>query len=271
MAKSISEYTAEISKSYDNSRNALQNQINAIAGDLAQTQKQINENYDSQQSNLNDQQNWAAQSASMAASRNGGSFGGASEIANKKYYEQTFVPAQTRLNTSRSQALENAQAQANSNKLALEQQLAGMNDEISRLGIQRYYDELEREREEAYRQQQLALQREQNALAKYASSSTSSESKSNGTYGRGYNFAGNNDGNGWYFTDANGNYITAQQYANNNGRDVRDFLHEMADAGDLNSKRALAGLGNAARQLTREEEIAFDVLGINRSGWGSRA
>ena len=49
MVKSIEEYTAEVSRSYDNSRNALQNQINAIEGNLAQTQKQINENYANQQ------------------------------------------------------------------------------------------------------------------------------------------------------------------------------------------------------------------------------
>lgn len=267
MAKSISEYTAEISKSYDNSRNALQNQINAIAGDLAQTQKQINENYDSQQSNLNDQQNWAAQSASMAASRNGGSFGGASEIANKKYYEQTFVPAQTRLNTSRSQALENAQAQANSNKLALEQQLAGMNDEISRLGVQRYYDELEREREEAYRQQQLALQREQNALARYAASSSAAKTP---TWGRGAEY-GYSDAGGYYFHDANGNLISAQKYADLTGENLNSILQRMAQGGDFNASRALAGLNNARRELTDEERSAFGTLGISTDGWGRRA
>lgn len=271
MVKSVEEYTAEISRSSENARNALQNQINAIEGNLTNTKNRINENYDLQQNQLNNQKNQAASAASMHAGNSGGSFGGAANIANKKYYEQTFVPAQASLNTNRNQSLDSAESQASSNRLSLESQLASLLDNDARLGLQRYYDEQERERQEAARQEQLRLQREQNALARYAASSASSGSKSNGAYGRGYNFEGNNDGNGWYFTDANGNYITAQQYANNNGRDVRDFLHEMADAGDLNSKRALAGLGNAARQLTREEEIAFDVLGINRSGWGSRA
>ena len=159
MAKSIAEYTAEVSKSYDNSRKALQNQIDAIAGNLEQTQKQINENYANQQNTLNNQRNSAASNASMQAAGSGGSFGGAANIANKKYYEQTFVPAQTQLNTNQSQALENAQTQANNNRLSLETQLASMNDEISRIGLQRYYDELERERQAELQRKAIAAQR----------------------------------------------------------------------------------------------------------------
>lgn len=267
MAKSIEEYTAEISKSYDNSRNALQNQINAIEGNLAQTQKQINENYNNQQTNLENQKNWASSSASMAASRNGGSFGGASELANKKYYEQTFVPAQTQLNTNRSQALENAQSQANSNRLSLESQLASMNDEISKMGVQRYYDELEKEREEAYRQQQLALQKQQIA-AQYAAANYLG--KSSPTWGRGSEF-GYNDAGGYYFHDANGNLITAQDYANLTGENLTSILQRMAQGGDFNASRALAGLNNSARQLTNEERSAFSTLGISTDGWGTRA
>ena len=221
MAKSIAEYTAEISKSYDNSRNALQNQINAIEGSLAQTQKQINEDYDNQQTNINNQKNWASSAASMAASRNGGSFGGAAELANRKYYEQTFVPAQTQLNTNRSKALENAQSQANSNRMSLESQLASMNDEISRLGVQRYYDELEREREEAYRQQQLALQRQQieaqNAYTNYLrqAQQQSQPTYKNWDFGNGYSVQEGSDGEAIYLK--NGGRITAGQFLNNTG------------------------------------------------------
>ena len=164
MAKSIAEYTAEVSKSYDNSRKALQNQIDAISGNLAQTQKQINENYANQQNQLNTQRNQAAESASMQAAGSGGSFGGAANIANRKYYEQTFVPAQTQLQTNQSQALENAQTQANNNRLTLETQLAAMNDEISRLGQQRYYEELERERQAELQRKAIAAQ---NSVSKY--------------------------------------------------------------------------------------------------------
>ena len=230
MAKSIEEYTAEISKSYDNSRNALQNQINSIGADLEATKKRINAEYDSQQQNLNNQQNLAAQSASMAASRNGGSFGGAAEIANKKYYEQTFVPAQSRLDLSRNQSLDSAESQANSNKLALELQLASMQDEQNRLGLQRYYDELERERQEAARQQQLALQREQNALARYqASSSANSPRYYNAGKGNDYQFRDSQGGGAVRF----GTFIG--QFGGDFDQQARDYINEMAAQKDANA------------------------------------
>lgn len=193
MAKSIAEYTAEVSKSYDNSRQALQKQIDAISGNLAQTQKQINENYANQQNQLNAQRDQAAEAASLRAAGSGGSFGGAANIANRKYYEQSFVPAQTQLNTNQSQALENAQSQANNNRLTLESQLAAMNDEISRLGLQRYYDVLEQERQDKLARQQLAAQ---NAYAKYLNQAPQAQKyNANADAAGGFFFTNNGTGN----------------------------------------------------------------------------
>ena len=70
---------AETSKSYDASRKALNDQINAISGNLAAQQDRINAQYAQQGKNLENQRNWQAQASSMAASRNGGSFGGSAE------------------------------------------------------------------------------------------------------------------------------------------------------------------------------------------------
>ena len=67
---------AETSKSYDNSRKALNDQIGAISSDLAAQQQRINAQYAQQGKNLDNQRNWQAQASSMSASRNGGSFGG---------------------------------------------------------------------------------------------------------------------------------------------------------------------------------------------------
>lgn len=226
MVKSIAEYTAEVSKSYDNSRKALQNQIDAISGNLAQTQKQINENYAQQQNTLNNQRNMAASNASMQAAGSGGSFGGAANIANKKYYEQTFVPAQTQLNTNQSQALENAQSQANSNRLSLETQLASMNDEISKIGLQRYYDELERERQEAARQEQLRLQRQQiaaqNAYAQYlGQGGGGGNTVKSWDFGNGYSLI-NNGGTAIYAK--NGNRVSAAEFLlGTNGGDINKW------------------------------------------------
>ena len=152
---------AETSKSYDNSRNALNNQINAIAGDLEAQKQRINAQYAQQGKDLDRQRNYQAQASSMAASRNGGSFGGSSEIANKKFYQQAYVPAVTQMQTNQANDISNAESQANQNKLSLEQTLAQLNDEATRYGMQRYDAAVQAEREEAYRQQQLALQRQQ--------------------------------------------------------------------------------------------------------------
>jgi len=207
VVKSIEEYTAEISRGYDNSRNALQNQINAIEGNLAQTQKQINENYANQQNTLNNQRNMAASNASMQAAGSGGSFGGAANIANKKYYEQTFVPAQTQLNTNQSQALENAQTQANSNRLSLETQLAQMNDEISRLGVQRYYDELERERQAELQRQAIAAQNR--AYSYLGQGGGGNNNVRSWDFGNGYQVI-DNGGNALYVR--NGNRVSAAEF-----------------------------------------------------------
>jgi hypothetical protein len=264
VAKSIEEYTAEVSKSYDNSRNALQNQINAIEGNLATTQKQINENYANQQNLLNNQRNQAASAASMQAAGSGGSFGGRANIANKKYYEQTFVPAQTQLNTNQSQALENAQSQANSNRLTLESQLASLNDEIARQGLARYYDELEKERQAELQRKAIAAQ-----AASYANY-LGQGGGSSANWGRGAEY-GYSDAEGFYFHDANGNPITAATYAAQTGENLNGILQRMANSGDANARRALAGMNNANHELTGEERVAFNTLGISTNGYRSRA
>lgn len=164
---------AETNKSYDNSRNALNQQIEAIAGDLEAQKNRINAQYAQQGKTLDNQRNYQAQASSMAASRNGGSFGGSAEIANKKYYQQAYVPAVTQMQTNQANDLSSAESQANSNKLSLQQTLAQLNDEANRYALQRYDAAVQAEREEAYRQKQLALQRQQiaaqNAYAKYLS------------------------------------------------------------------------------------------------------
>ena len=152
---------AETNRSYDKSRQALNNQIDAISGDLQAEKDRINAQYAQQGKQLDNQRNWQAQSSSMAASRNGGSFGGSSEIANKKYYQQAYVPAVTQMQTNQANDMSAAESQANQNRLSLQQTLANMEDEANRYALQRYDAAVQAEREEAYRQQQLELQRKQ--------------------------------------------------------------------------------------------------------------
>ena len=177
-------------------------------------QNRINAQYAQQAKSLDNQRNWQAQASSMAASRNGGSFGGSSELANKKFYQQSYVPAVTQMQTNQANDLSNAESQANQTKLNLQSQLASLEDEASRYAMQRYDAAVAAEREEAYRQQQLALQRQQiaaqNAYAKYlrgASGSTSSP----------YSWSQNSAGGTRFYNSATGKNVTFGTYARGAG------------------------------------------------------
>ena len=216
---------AETNKSYDNSRNALNNQINAIAGDLEAQKNRINAQYAQQGKSLDNQRNYQAQASSMAASRNGGSFGGSSEIANKKYYQQAYVPAVTQMQTNQSNDLSSAETQANQNRLSLQQTLAQLNDEATRYGMQRYDAAVQAEREEAARQAQLELQRQQLAeqrrqfdaqLAQQkASQIVNNKTYKNWDFGNGYSVQEMPNGTVQYYKD--GKRVQAGQFLENTG------------------------------------------------------
>lgn len=243
---------AETSKSYDNSRNALNDQINAISGDLEAQKNRINAQYAQQGKTLDNQRNYQAQAASMAASRNGGSFGGSAEIANKKYYQQAYVPAVTQLQTNQANDLSSAESQANQNRLSLQQTLASLNDEANRYALQRYDAAVQAEAEEAYRQKQLELQRQQlaeqqrqfnqqlaaqNAIYKYLNQPAATNkydvdkglSTENQTYYR------NND------TGASVRFGT---YAKERGGNYKGLLQAAAASGDDDSKAVMEYLNN---------------------------
>lgn len=152
---------AETSKSYDNSRKALNDQINAISGDLEAQQGRINSQYAQQAKSLDNQRNYQAQAASMRAANNGGSFGGSAAIADKKYYQQAYVPAVTQMQTNQANDLSSAESQANANRLSLQQTLASLNDEANRYGLQRYDAAVAAEEAQRQFEKQLAEQRRQ--------------------------------------------------------------------------------------------------------------
>ena len=208
----LEQIMAETNKSYDQSRNALNSQIDAIAGDLEAQKNRINNQYAQQGKSLDNQRNWQAQASSMAASRNGGSFGGSTEIANKKYYQQAYVPAVTQMQTNQANDLSSAESQANQNKLSLQQTLAQLNDEANRYALQRYDAAVQAEREEAYRKQQLALQRQQiaaqNAYQKYLNQASAQANK----------YAWNNNtANSQFYNAATGKAVTFGTFASGMG------------------------------------------------------
>lgn len=225
---------AETSKSYDNSRKALNDQINAISGDLDAQKQRINAQYAQQGKSLDNQRNWQAQASSMAASRNGGSFGGKSEIANKKYYQQSFVPAVTQMQTNQANDISSAESQANQHRQSLEQTLAGLNDEATRYGTQRYdaavqAEEAKRrwEAEQAERKRQFDEQsrqfwanfEQQKAMQNYLNQAQNNNNQTvkSWNFGNGYQLVQNPNGE-------------AEYYVNGNKTNAYDFLMGTGDS-----------------------------------------
>ena len=236
---------AETSKSYDNSRKALNDQINAISSDLTAQQDRINAQYAQQGKSLDNQRNQAAQAASMRASNNGGSFGGSAEIANKKYYQQQYVPAVTQMQTNQANDLSSAESQANQNRLSLQQTLAQLNDEANRYALQRYDAAKQAEADEAYRQQQLALQKQQlaqqNAWQSYLNQPTDSPK-----YG--------------YVNDASGGL----QFRNNNtNSSVKFGTYYGGNGGTWKNSSVLNTVGDAFGTDSNEYNRLSEILKYN--------
>ena len=224
----------ETSKSYDNSRKALNDQISAISDDLAAQKDRINAQYAQQGKNLDNQRNWQAQASSMAASRNGGSFGGTSEIANKKYYQQAFVPAVTQMQTNQANDLSSAESQANQNRLSLQNTLAQLNDEANRYALQRYDTAQQAERDEAYRQAQLAEQRRQFNEQMAQNNALNQLLNGNRT---GYGYQADDYGGLQFFNNATGNKVKYGTYYASKGGDFsnQDLLNNIRTMFGTNS------------------------------------
>lgn len=240
MAKTLEEYTAEISKSYDNTRNALNKQINAIEGNLAKTQNQINTSFANQQATLDRQRNNAASAASMQAAGSGGSFGGAANIANKKYYENSFVPAQTSLQTNQANALENAKTAADNNRLNLQTQLAALEDEVSKAAQQRYYEALEADRQERLARAQIAAQ--QAAM---------------------YGYGGYSGGGGAKYSNFADNSGGQQFYNTNTGKAVKFGTSYFGNGGASGNKNILSAVGQVFGGNSAEYQRLSEILKYN--------
>lgn len=166
MVKSIEEYVSETTKSYQPATDALNKQLSGLSGITEASIKDIENQYANQRAQLLNSANQAAEAASLSAAGNGGSFGGAANEANRKYYERSFMPAMTSSNTNRNTSISQARANEAQQRSNLEQQLANLYSQANAYGMQRYDDALKQE--EAIRQfnEQLALQQAQLELQK---------------------------------------------------------------------------------------------------------
>ena len=219
MAVSLEQYVAEATNAYAPAKTAVQNQLGALDSNYATGEQKINRNYQQQQAGLNQQRNMAAEAASMQAAGSGGSFGGAANLANRKYYDQTFVPAQTQMNTNKSNELDALRQNIENQRTSLNSQLANIDAQANQAALQQYWAAVEAEKQ---REAQLRAQREaqaaQNAYNRYLMEAMKNQNQG-GTkrwdFGGGYSVYAGNDGEAIY--TVNGNRISAGQFLQGTG------------------------------------------------------
>lgn len=222
MTASLEQYVAQATQAYQPAQTAVQNQINALSGQLEATNEQINRNYAQQQAGLNRQKNMAAETASMQAAGSGGSFGGAANLANRKYYDQTFVPAVTQLRTGQTNELAAARQANEDQRTALNSQLANLQAQANQEAVRQYWNAQEEEANRALQRQQIAAQNLQNRLIMDAI-----KNSQNG--GKNWNF-----GNGYYaqeFVDNAGNHYVKYYGHGDQEMDAGDFVWETNRSG----------------------------------------
>ena len=198
----------------------------------------------------------------MQAAGSGGSFGGAANIANRKYYDQSFVPAQTQLQTN--QATELAQARQNSEneRVNLNSQLAQLQAQANQQALQQYWAEIEAEKN---RQAQLAA-----AAASNPYQYLDDGYGNSGSYGTYHLESNANKYGGYNWVDANGNPHTAGTVAAAVGGDFTNALANVlakASSRDSYSANVLNEINNGyrfAKNNTGQKtgNAWYDTLGI---------
>lgn len=250
MTKSLEEYVANSTNAYKPSTTAVQQQLDALAGQLETTNEAINKNYAQQQSRLDLNRNQAAETASMQAAGSGGSFGGAANIANRKYYEQTFVPAVTQMRTNQSNDLAAARQASEDSRNSLNTQLANIQSQASNQGLAQYYNDLNAEIARQYQAEEAEKQRQyQMAEAEKDRQFQAQQNAANRAAQNAYNNylmqAMQNNNRNTYTLDTNKNLYGGYNWRNGNGELVRVGEVAANDKGDFNDN-LYQRLGQAA-------------------------
>lgn len=223
MAQSLEQYIAEATNAYRPAQTAIQTQLGALDSNLATAQDTINRNYAQQQKQLESQRNQAAEASSLAAAGAGGSFGGQANLARRKYYEQSFVPAQTQLQTNQANEIAKARQDYENQRTSLNAQMANLESQANQQALQQYWAAIEAEKQ---REAQLRAQREanaaQNAYYKYMMDAMKNGGGDSGVktwdFGNGYKVY---DDNGEAVYSLNGNQISRGQFLEGTGKNTQ--------------------------------------------------
>ena len=149
--------------------------------------------------------------SSLAAAGSGGSFGGQGNIARRKYYEQTFVPAQTQLQTNKANDLDTARQNMENSRTNLNSQLANLEAQAQQQALQQYWAAVEAEKQREEQRRLAASQNSaQNAYYKYlmdAMKNGGGNSSGGGNktwdFGSGYKLVQGNNGRAYYLKGNN--------------------------------------------------------------------
>lgn len=212
MAVSLEQYISEATNAYAPAKTAVQNQIGALEGNYNTGAEKINRNYERQQENLVNQRNWAAEDASMAAAARGSGFGGQAEAAARNYYEKTFVPAQTQMDTNKSNELDTLRQNIENQRASLNSQLANIDAQANQAALQQYWAAVEAEKQrEAELQRQREAQAAQNAFSRYLMDAMKNQGGNKvWDFGGGYTLVQGDDGRAYY--KRNGEQISAASF-----------------------------------------------------------
>lgn len=285
MVSSLEEYVAKATSAFQPSTTAIQNQIEGLAGKLDATNEAINKNYAQQQARLDLNRNQAAETASMQAAGSGGSFGGAANLANRKYYDQTFVPAVTQMRTNQANELSAARQANDDTRNNLNSQLSSLLSQANQQGLSQYYSDTnadlarqfeaaeaekqrqyaiaeaekerqyqiaEAEKQRQFQAEQAALDREASRRAAAASAASNSRNYYNNASNSQYALMGSQNLYGGYdWVDLNGNPHRVATVAEADGGDFNNALwrrlQEAGDLGDRYSQLVWEEMGQGAR------------------------
>ena len=220
MTQSLEEYVSQATQAYQPAQTAIQSQIDALSGRLATTNEQINKNYAQQQAGLNRARNAAAESASLQAAGSGGSFGGSANLANRRYYDRTFVPAVTQLQTNQANDLASARQANEDERTNLNSQLANLQAQANQQALAQYYSDQQLEKQIAAQRQAAAAQ---NAYYKYLMDAAKNQNQDNvkkWDFGNGYSVY---DDNGQAVYSRNGTRITRGEFLQGTGGNGIDW------------------------------------------------
>lgn len=176
MAITLEQYVAEATNAFKPARNAVQTQLDAIPGQLQTANEAINRNYAQQQSQLNDQRNAASTAASLQAAGSGGSFGGQANLANRRYYTQSFVPAQTQLQTNQSNELQRTRQSYDDKRTSLNSQLSSIDAQANEMALNKYWAAVEAEKQRQWEAEQAEKARQAQRAAAAAQAAAQSSS-----------------------------------------------------------------------------------------------